>query len=126
MQKTLVLTSTWPYRKKHRHSWFINLLCEKLGRYHNIHVLAPSISGAKLTRGENLTLFRYCFSKFEILTGGNGISANLKQNPWLLVVVPFYFAVLIFNCRKIIKKVFISGLAGNQGFCMFLDVESSL
>lgn len=104
MQKILVLTSTWPYMREHRHPWFINLLCERLGRYHNIHVLAPSISGAKLTSSENLTLFRYCFSKFEILTGGDGISANLKQRPWLLVVVLFYFVALVFNCRKIIKR----------------------
>ncbi|MCG8553077.1 MAG: glycosyltransferase family 4 protein, partial [Desulfobacterales bacterium] len=64
----------------------------------------PSINGAMLTNVGNLTLFRYCFSKFEILTGGDGISANLKQSPWLLMVVPLYLAALIFNCRKIIKE----------------------
>lgn len=106
MTKILVLTSTWPYRKHHNHPRFINTLCRRLKKYHSLHVLAPSIKGEKLLekKGVEVSLFRYCPAPFEILTGGDGISTNLKHRPGLYFVIPFYLISLILHCRKMVCK----------------------
>ncbi|WP_320041290.1 glycosyltransferase family 4 protein [uncultured Desulfobacter sp.] len=104
MTEILVLTSTWPYLEQHHHPRFVNLLCRRLEKYHKLIVVAPSIRGEKPGEGEKASLFRYCFAPFELLTGGDGISTNLKRKPWLYFVIPFYFAGLIIHCRGLIQK----------------------
>ena len=108
MTDILVLTSTWPYLEHHHHPRFVNLLCQRLEKYHKLIVVAPSIRGEKPGEGEKASLFRYCFAPFERLTGGDGISTNLKRKPWLYFVIPFYFAGLIIHCRRLIQKRDIS------------------
>lgn len=124
MTDILVLTSTWPYLKHHQHPRFVNLLCQRLEKHHKLIVAAPSIRGEKAGEDETASLFRYCFSPFELLTGGDGISTNLKRRPWLYFVIPFYFAGLIIHCRRLIQKKDIRGIHAHwiipQGFAAVL------
>jgi len=107
--KILVLSSTFPYLDHHNHPRFVNALCEHTSQNNEVHILAPSISGEEqsvepLLNNQKLHLFRYCFSTFEKLTGGSGITENIKNNRMVAFTIPFFMASQILRCGFICRK----------------------
>ncbi|MDC0362370.1 glycosyltransferase family 4 protein [Halioglobus sp.] len=89
----LVLTSTFPRWKDDTDPRFVEHLCLNLAGEHSVHVVAPHTRGAlcEETVGE-VTVFRYryFFEAGESLAYEGGILPNLKKNPFLLLLIPFF------------------------------------
>ncbi len=89
----LVLTSTFPRWKDDTDPRFVEHLCHNLAGAHSVHVVAPHAKGAlcEETVG-NVTVFRYryFFETAESLAYEGGILPNLKKNPLLFLLIPFF------------------------------------
>jgi len=95
MQKPrlLVLTSTFPRWPGDKEPPFVYELSKRLTTDYEVHVLAPHAPGAALEEQyDNLqiTRFRYCFERYQTLTYGGGILANLKQRRWRYLLIPLF------------------------------------
>jgi len=95
MQKPrlLVLTSTFPRWPGDKEPPFVYELSKRLTTDYEVHVLAPHAPGATLKEQyDNLqiTRFRYCFERYQTLTYGGGILANLKQQRWRYLLIPLF------------------------------------
>ena len=89
----LVLTSTFPRWKDDTDPRFVEHLCQNLAGDHSVHVVAPHARGALCEEaiGE-VTVFRYryFFEAGESLAYEGGILPNLKKNPLLFLLIPFF------------------------------------
>ncbi len=114
MQKPrlLVLTSTFPRWPGDKEPPFVYELSKRLTTDYEVHVLAPHAPGAALEEQyDNLqiTRFRYCFERYQTLTYGGGILANLKQQRWRYLLIPLF---LVAEFLALLR------LARNQSFAV--------
>lgn len=104
----LVLTSTFPRCKNDRIPSFVLYLCDQyIKKSINVDVLAPHAMGLKTSdniNGINIYRYKYFFQKWEKLAYGGGILENIKQNKFLLFLVPFFLAVQFFAVFDLLKK----------------------
>lgn len=91
--RVLCVTSTFPAGSNDPIPTFIHDLCKSLQQPYDITVLAPHKSGSTVStidQSMRVLRFRYAPSKFEKLAYGSGISDNLKNQPFLIFVVPIF------------------------------------
>lgn len=102
----LVLTSTFPRWQGDNEPPFVFELCRRLGNEFNILVLAPHAEGAKRFEsigGVEIMRFRYSIARWERLAYRGGILANLKQNRWCYLLLPFFFLSQLVALRRILR-----------------------
>lgn len=103
----LVLTSTFPRWEGDKEPPFVFELSKRLITDFNIHVLTPHAPNAKLEESFfnlKVTRFKYFFNKFQTLAYNGGILANLKRNPWLYLLVPFFILGEGISLYNLLKK----------------------
>lgn len=100
----LILTSTFPRHVNDKDPPFVFELARRLTDTFNVVVLTPHSPGAaNVEKLSGLTVFRfrYFFSRWEILAYGGGILSKLKQNPWLYLLLPFFFTGQLLALRRL-------------------------
>jgi glycosyltransferase involved in cell wall biosynthesis len=106
-RKLLILTSTFPRWNGDEEPPFVYELSRRLQKKFKIYVLAPHAAGClpeEILNGINIKRFRYFFSRWEKLSYQGGILSNLKNQPWLYGLIPFFlmaeYVVLIRMLRR--------------------------
>jgi len=106
--RALVLTTSYPLGPGDSSSIFLKYLCEHLHRQGvDVHVLAPASSGggAVLEDGIHVHRFRYMFGPWQRLAYGSGILSNLKQQPLLWLVLPFFLVSFLVAALAVTRSV---------------------
>ena len=105
--KVLFVTTSYPRFSGDYPGKFIHTLACALAEKGNaISVVAPSYKGAKvceLMDGVKVRRFRYAPSGLEGLAYGEGIIANLRRNPLLILEIPFFLASFAFATVREIR-----------------------
>jgi glycosyltransferase involved in cell wall biosynthesis len=130
LKKILSLTTTYPEDENDVQPRFVHCLNVELNRSLNVEVLTPAISGRgglkKIQEGYEVNRFRYSFSCFERLCGGDGVLENLKRKRWLYCIVPFFLLAYFINIVKVIRSKKIDVIHAHwiipQGFLALLSV----
>ena len=107
LKRILVLTSTFPRWKDDEDPPFVFELCNRLRTHYQIHVLAPHCPGSKTEEylsGIYVKRFRYFIKPLERLAYQGGILSNLKHQPWLYGLLPFFFIGELFALIRLLKK----------------------
>jgi glycosyltransferase involved in cell wall biosynthesis len=106
--KILLLASSYPRSRADSASIFLRQFAEKLSaRGIDVHVLAPSDGKTDTTLEGMVTVHRFQYRPVCLSHGlayGSGIVANLKQNPWLWLQVPFFLMSMIFALGRLIRS----------------------
>ena len=92
-QKLLVITSTFPRWLDDHEPPFVFELARRLTSHFAVTVLAPHAPGARLQEqmdGIDVRRFRYAPDRFEKLAYAGGIPSRLRQNRWLILLVPVF------------------------------------
>lgn len=104
---TLVITaSTFPRWEADSEPRFVYDLSRRLTAWFNVVVLAPHAAGAKTTElwhGMQIYRYRYAPTAWETLAYNGGITANLKQKPWKMLLLPLFFAGQCWALHKLLK-----------------------
>lgn len=104
--RILVLTSTFPRWNNDTEPRFVLDLCRYLLNYADIRVLAPHTPGAlgeEMIENVHVQRFRYFITSWQAVTYGGGITANLRNNPWRLLQLPFFFVALWWQTLRLIR-----------------------
>ena len=92
--KILVVTSTFPRWIDDTGPGFVYWLCLKLKeKGHEITVIAPHHGNSRMSenmQGLRIRRFRYFFESWQLLAYSGGILNNIKRNPALAILVPFF------------------------------------
>lgn len=102
----LVTTSTFPRWKGDSEPRFVYDLSRRLTETFNVVILAPHAAGAKADEmwdGMQVYRYRYAPVAWETLAYNGGISANLKQNRWKVLLLPLFFAGQWWAVRQLLK-----------------------
>ncbi|MDB5973823.1 MAG: hypothetical protein JWR07_583, partial [Nevskia sp.] len=89
----LVLASTYPRWRGDSEPGFVHELCRRLtGSFKVIAVVpsSPSAAAHELLDGVEVFRFRYAPRRLETLVNDGGIVANLRRNPWKLMLLPSF------------------------------------
>ena len=106
IRKILVLTSTFPRWNCDSDPPFVFELSLRLRKKFKIYVLAPHAPGClpeEIIDGIQIKRFRYFFAPLERLAYQGGILSNLKNKPWLYVVVPFFLMAEYFVLIRMLR-----------------------
>lgn len=109
----LVTTSTFPRWQDDSEPRFVYDLSQGLTAQFNIIVLAPHTAGAAHTEywhGMQVYRYRYAPEVLETLAYTGGITANLKQNRWKIVLLPLFFLGQWWAIRKLLKQYSIHAI----------------
>lgn len=124
----LVLTSTFPRWKNDTEPNFVYELSNRLSKSFNVTVLSPHYqksTTAEKMGGINVFRFRYFFTKLEKLSYEGGILSNLKKNPFLLLIVPFFLGSQVIAIRKLVRAHNITLIHAHwiipQGLCAIIS-----
>ena len=112
-KKILILTSAFPRWQGEQRDMFVFDLCKRLTLVFNVTVLVPRDKHcSSYEEYDNLKIYKHSQSPFNLFTiaYGSGIPSNIKKNPFLWIIVPFYFIYQIFSIRKIVKKYHIGAI----------------
>jgi len=107
MKKILVITSTFPRWQNDNEPPFVYELSQKLAQKNTVHILAPHTEGAALTEkigNLQVTRFRYFFQKYQTLAYNGGILANLKQNRWRYLLLPWFIIAEFFALVRLLRR----------------------
>lgn len=102
----LVLTSSFPTQSDLYKTHFIAILSRYLSNDFRIVILCPHKKGLpkkEVTESFIIYRFRYAPSRFEQLAYGGGIVPNIKANPLLLTLVPFFLISQFFSTLSILS-----------------------
>jgi len=106
--RVLVLATSYPLNEDDNASVFLQYLYRHLGD-HDIeaHVVVPALGrgGHQLQHGVHVHRFRYFFRPLQRLCYGSGILPNLKQNPALWLLVPFFLVAFTLAATRIAIRV---------------------
>lgn len=124
MTRVLQLTSSYPRNESDTSSIFLRHLFKHLSKNGlEIHVLAPhdaQVQKAILDRNVHVHWFKYFPSRWQKLTYGSGILANLKHKPLLFLLIPFFlvamFTSLLRLCYQLKPDVIHAHWIIPQGF----------
>lgn len=92
--KLLILASTYPRWKNDYEPGFVHELAKRLTARFEVSVLCPHAPGAlrrEIIDGISVVRFRYAPDRLETLVNNGGIVNNLIRNPWLSLLLPFFF-----------------------------------
>lgn len=107
MKKILIVSSAFPRWEKEGLDVFMYEYAKTLAQDFDVFVLAPLSKGSKrYEEWDNFKIYRhnqFPLINFE-LAYGNGIMENLRRNPLLWLVIPFYFILQVLAIRKIVKR----------------------
>jgi len=106
-KKILVITSTFPHWKGDNEPPFVYELSQRLAQKNTVHILAPHTKGAALTEKLGplqVTRFRYFFQKYQTLAYKGGILANLKQNRWRYLLLPWFIIAEFFALVRLLRR----------------------
>ena len=107
MKKILILTSAFPRWENEGLDVFMHELAKTIAQDFDVSVLAPLSKGSKrYEEWGNIKVHRH--SQFPLinfeLAYGNGILGNLKRNPLLWLVVPFFFILQILAIKRVVRR----------------------
>lgn len=107
MKKVLILTSAFPRWENEGLDVFMYEFAKTIAQDFDVCVLAPLSKGSKrYEEWGNIKVHRH--SQFPLinfeLAYGNGILGNLKRNPLLWLVVPFFFILQILAIKRVVKR----------------------
>ncbi len=106
-RRVLMLTSTLPRSAGDGTPRFVLDLAERIAAAHDVVVLAPHARGTALheTIGAvTVRRFRYLPSRLQALAYGGGIAENLRNNRWLYLAVPFFFAAQVLAIARLLSR----------------------
>lgn len=106
--KLLVVTSTFPRWHNDTDPPFVFELCKRMVAEYDITVHTPSHHGAltkEVMQGIKVHRFRYFYSPFERLAGGQGIVPKLRRNKLYFLLLPFFLlaqccSLMLLVCRN--------------------------
>lgn len=104
----LVLASTYPRWVNDPEPGFVHELNRRLVKDYDIHVISPHAMDANLEEcidGIYIHRFRYAPSIMETLVHNGGILANLKQNKFKWLLLPFFFLAMQVKIAKLILRI---------------------
>jgi len=104
----LVLATSYPLGPSDSSSVFLKYLCQHLHRQGvEVHVLTPAQSdgGTVVEDGITVHRFRYMFRPWQKLAYGSGILPNLKRQPLLWLVLPFFLAGFLVATLVVTKRI---------------------
>lgn len=106
-RKLLISTSNFPIMENDGQSQFMLEYAKALQHEFEVFVLAPkNHKGVSYEIWNDITIYRFKQSplfNFQ-LAYGSGIMVNIKTNPLLLFVVPFFILLQVISIRKIVRK----------------------
>jgi glycosyltransferase involved in cell wall biosynthesis len=108
LPRLLVLTSTYPRWPKDHIPAFVHELARRLTKNFEVTVLAPHDPGAAVEEtmdGVQVFRFRYAPERLESLAYGGGIPSNLKQRPWLTLVMPWFLTAQFLAALRLMRKL---------------------
>ena len=106
--KLIVVTSTFPRWRDDTDPPFVYELSKRLASDFEVIVHTPHYPGSLLFEtmdGMQVHRFRYFFSKFERLAGGQGIVPKLRRNKLYFLLVPFFVAAQFFSLLWLVFRV---------------------
>lgn len=110
-RNVLVLTSTMPRWQDDTEPAFVEYLCLELAKTHKVRVLAPHCPGARRreTRSNGnqsieVHRYRYFSTCWQSLAYDGGILANIRGNPLLFLLVPFFLAAQLFSAASLHRR----------------------
>ena len=104
----LVIASTYPRWLNDPEPGFVHELNRRLAKNHSVHVISPHAAGAKAEECiDNVCIhrFRYAPEFMETLVSNGGILANLKQNKFKWLLLPFFFLGMQIKIFKVVLKI---------------------
>lgn len=93
-RKLLVLSSTYPRWQGDHEPGFVHELCRQLAQDWDVTVVCPHAKGSQRRStmdGVTVVRYRYAPRSFERLVNGGGIATNLRNHPWMWMLVPTFF-----------------------------------
>ena len=106
--KLLVVTSTFPRWEHDTDPPFVYELSKRLTSDFDVIVHTPHYRGAlsnETMDGMRIYRFRYFFSSFEKLAGGQGIIPKLRRNKFYYLLVPFFLTAQFFSLLLLVAAV---------------------
>ena len=106
-QRIIVLASTYPRWLNDTEPGFVAKLSHKLSKEYEVHVLAPHYLGAKreeVLDGIRVFRYRYAPDSMEHLAYSGGILENLKKNPFLFLIIPFFLCFQFITLLRLHKR----------------------
>ncbi|HUS25625.1 MAG TPA: glycosyltransferase [Candidatus Binatia bacterium] len=106
--RLLVLTSSFPRWPQDTDPRFVADLCTELAMRFEVHVLAPHCRGAATAErigSVQVTRYRYCFERAEVLAYGGGMLPNLRRQPWRLLLVPLFLAGQVLATARLLRTL---------------------
>jgi len=103
----LVIASTYPRWSNDPEPGFVHELNRRLAKNYSLHVISPHAAGAKAEECiDNVCIhrFRYAPEFMETLVSNGGILANLKQNKFKWLLLPFFFLGMQIKILKVVLK----------------------
>lgn len=103
--KVCLVTTSYPRYEGDFAGAFISYICQELGKLEvEVTVVVPNDTQSKrYERHANVTVrrFNYFFKRYQkIAYGYGGILVNLKNNPWLIFLLPFFVCSFFVNIFK--------------------------
>lgn len=114
----LVTTSTFPRWEGDSEPRFVYDLSKRLTAAFNVIVLAPHAASAAVEEHWNdmhVYRYRYAPEKLETLAYSGGITANIQQNRWKILLLPLLFLGQWWALRKLLKKHSITTIHARIG-----------
>lgn len=105
--KLLVVTSTFPRWANDTDPPFVYELSRRLTDQFEVTVHTPHYHGAQVKEhmaGMRVHRFRYFFSPFERLAGGQGIVPKLRRNKLYLLLLPFFLASQLCSLLLLVRR----------------------
>ena len=105
--KVLVVTSTFPRWANDTDPPFVYELSRRLTDQFEVIVHTPHYHGAQVNEhlaGMRVHRFRYFFSPFERLAGGQGIVPKLRRNKLYLLLLPFFLASQLCSLLLLVRR----------------------
>lgn len=106
--RVLVLATSYPLGPQDSASVFLRYLSENLHQQGaEVHVLAPAATkgGYSLENGIHVYRFRYMLKPWQKLCYGSGILPNLKRQPLLWLVVPYFLTGFIMAALMTVMRI---------------------
>ncbi len=105
--RLLVLTSTFPRWPDDTEPAFVQNLSNHLADGNQIDIVAPHFAGAS-TRERmgplDVYRYRYCPQRWERLAYEGGILPNLRRQPWLALLIPFFLASQLWLVTRLLRR----------------------
>ncbi|MBW1973302.1 MAG: hypothetical protein DRP55_08035 [Spirochaetes bacterium] len=102
-----VLSTSYPRYKTDSSGIFVYRLCKEIAKYHHVEVLAPADDKKRKNKKNEIFVhyFDYFFiRKWQKLAYGNGIVENIKSNPFLILLLPFFMTSFFIAATHFAKR----------------------